>query len=178
VVDSDGSWLEFHVRGEDSHLRFASLLLPHAVERLRDLVWTLLDAHCGSCVVGLVQLPSVLVGGVSGTFGDRPMRSVLVETSEGTFLGVVGSWANYFGSWVEFNQWVKSFDCSTSVKTVAGLDGNLWLEIWEVFWARSNFISLGVCGKLYECCITLASPPNLVLPLKFLVPLSASLISS
>lgn len=69
MVDAHLHRLVFHMGLEDAGLVVASLLLADAEEGLRGLVRPRLQAYGRSSVVGLVQLPLVLVGGIARAFG-------------------------------------------------------------------------------------------------------------
>ena len=148
MVDTHLHWLVFHMGLEDAGLVVATLLFSNAEEGLRRLVGTRLQAYRRSSVVGLVQLPLVLVGGIARAFWHRPVRLVLVHAGQGTFLRMIGTRANNFRGGVEFDQRVKALDCSSGVETELRLCGYLRLQSWHILRSGRHLVLLLLRRKL------------------------------
>lgn len=110
-------WLVLHMRFKYSRL-LISILFAHTIERHWSFVRSCLHSYWFSWIVGLVQLPSVLVSRISWTFWNRPMRFIFIDTSIWALLWMVRTGSHDFWCWVKFDKWIKSFDCSSSVQTV------------------------------------------------------------
>lgn len=101
------------------------------------------------------------------------MRLVLVDTSEGALLRMVGARTYNLRGGVQLDERVKSLDCPPGVETILGLVGNLGLEVGCVLWARCHLVLLFLGRELSRFLFTLESPPKRVFPLWFLRTLSA-----
>lgn len=177
VLNTDIHGLVLHMGVENSSLVVA-LLLAYTVQWLRGFVWSRLAADRTSCVVSLIQLPTILMRWISWPLGNWPMRLFLVDTGVWAFLRMVGAWANNLWSGIQLYKRVKSFDSPSGIQTVLWLIGNLWLKVGNIFRPRSHFVFLLVRRKLNKSAFTLESPPNLVFPTCCLLERSASFISS
>lgn len=117
-----------------------SILFTHTKERHWFFVRSCLDTYWFSCIIGLVQLPSVLVSRISWTFWNRPMWLILIDTSVWTLLWMVRTRSHDFWCWVQFNKWIKSFDCSSGIQTIKRLIRNLRFYWWHVLRSWRHFV--------------------------------------
>jgi len=155
-----------------------SLLFSYTIQRLRRLIWSFLGSNGRSGVICLVQLSSILMGGVTRTLWHWPMRLVLVNTSQCALFGMVWARANDLRSGVKLNKWVQSLYSSSSVQAILRLIRYFWSEIGGILRSWGHFVLFLLRRELHDFRNTLESPPKRVFPLWSLRTLSASLISS
>ena len=177
MLNTDIHGLVLHVGLEDASF-VVSLLLSNTIEGLWIFVWSYLCSNWRCCIISLIQLPSKLVRGISRSFRNWPMRFIWIDACERAFFRVIRSWSNYFWCGIELYERVKPFNCSSGVQAVLRVIRYLWFQIRDIFWSWCHFILLLIWGKLNRLKTTLESPPNLVLPLCYLLALSASLKST
>lgn len=91
-------------------------------------------------VIGLVNLPFVLVCGVSRTFRNGPSWLVSFITGIGAVFRVVGSGTHDLRGRVKADQGVKSFDCAPVVQTELRSTGSFGLDDGVVLWPRSHLV--------------------------------------
>ena len=151
MLDADVYRFILHMSFEYSCLIVTSFVFCNTVQWLWNFVWTSLKSNWWSCVISLVQLPSILMRGISWTFWHWPMRLVCVCASKSTLLWVIWSRTYYLRSWIEFNEGIKSFDSSSSIETILRLYRYLRFKIWLIFRSRSHFILLLIWWKLNKC---------------------------
>ena len=167
-----------HMGLEDASFVLSSLLLSNAEQRLCLLVRTSLNPHGRCRIVRLVQLGSILMSGVSGSFGHRPVGLVRVDAGVRTLLGMVGARPHNLRSRVELNQGIHALDSPSRVETVLWRIWHLGLMVGIILRSWGHFVLLLVWWELHSYKNTLESPPRRVFPTWFLLALSASLMSS